>query len=245
MNRRDFLSRSALASLGLPALLQAANTGSQPPALAPGMTILFQGDSITDASRDRSRYYPNEAAGMGRGYVHHTVTHLLGQHPDRQLRCYNRGISGDKVHQLASRWDDDCLHLRPDVLSILIGVNDHWHTLTGRYGGTAAIYARDYEALLTRTREALPQVRLLIAEPFVVKGGSAIREEEWYPVFAEYQAAARRLANDFGATFIPLQAVFDRALSLAPVDYWCPDGVHPSLAGAYLMSQAWVEALAL
>lgn len=245
MNRRRFLSRTALASLSLPALLQQANAAPNRLSLHSGMTLLFQGDSITDAGRDRSRYYPNDGRGMGHGYVHHTVTSLLGQHPDQALRCYNRGISGDKVYQLAERWEDDCLQLRPDVISILIGVNDHWHTLSGRYAGTAASYARDYRALLTRTREALPAVRFLIAEPFVVRGGTAIRPEEWFPVFDDYRAEARRLAHDFEATFIPLQAIFDQALTVAPVDYWCPDGVHPALPGAYLMSEAWREALAL
>ncbi|RMG72035.1 MAG: lysophospholipase [Bacteroidetes bacterium] len=245
MNRRHFLSRAALTSLGLPALLRAANAHSNHLPLVDGTTILFQGDSITDAGRNRARYYPNEADGMGKGYVMHTVTQLLGQHPDKQLHFYNRGISGNKVHQLAARWDDDCLYLKPDILSILIGVNDHWHTLTQGYNGSSEVYTQDYRALLTRTRQSLPDVRLVIAEPFVVKGGSAIKEEEWFPVFDGYRKAARTLADEFDATFIPLQSIFDQALEVAPVAYWCPDGVHPSMAGAYLMSQAWVEAFAL
>ena len=108
-------------------------------------TILFQGDSITDAGRDRSRYYANDARGMGGGYVRLIATQLLAQHPADEIRCYNRGISGNKVHQLAARWQDDCLQLRPQVLSILIGVNDFWHTLSSGYTGTPEIFDRTLE----------------------------------------------------------------------------------------------------
>jgi lysophospholipase L1-like esterase len=81
-----------------------------------------------------------------------------------------------------------------------------------------------------------------MAEPIVVTGGTAI-SEAWYPAFSEYQQAVRKIANEINATFIPLQAVFDEALKVAPVSYWCPDGVHPSIAGSYLMKQVWMEAL--
>ena len=101
-----------------------------------GLTILFQGDSITDGGRDRGQYYANNARGMGQGYVRHITTELLGNHPGSELRIYNRGISGHKVFQLRDRWVDDCLILKPDVLSILIGVNDFWHTLDWGYQGT-------------------------------------------------------------------------------------------------------------
>ena len=103
--------------------------------LPKGSTILFQGDSITDAGRERGAYYANDYGGMGQGYVRHIVTELLAKHPDKDLKIYNRGISGHKVYQLRDRWEDDCMMLKPDILSILIGVNDHWHTLSGRYGG--------------------------------------------------------------------------------------------------------------
>ena len=142
---------------------------------------------------------------------------------------------------MAERWQADCLDLRPDVLSILIGVNDFWHTLSSGYDGTVSVYERDYRALLERTREALPGVALIIGEPFAVTGGTA-GSDAWYPAYAEYRAAARRVADDYGAAWIPYQSIFDDALERAPVEHWCPDGVRPAPAGNYLMAQAWVEA---
>ncbi|MFK7978663.1 MAG: SGNH/GDSL hydrolase family protein [Saprospiraceae bacterium] len=243
MQRRKFLSQSAIGLVGIPTLVQAANPQPLSTYFSTAKTtILFQGDSITDAGRKKDRYYANDASGMGLGYVHHIVTALLGQNPNKDIKCYNRGISGHKVFQLANRWEDDCLQIQPDILSILIGVNDFWHTLDWGYKGTAEVYEKDFRALLERTQKALPKVKLIIAEPFVLRG-TAIVEEKWYPAFSAYQKAAKSIANDFGAAFIPLQAIFDKALEVAPVSYWCPDGVHPSLAGGYLMAEAWKAVL--
>jgi lysophospholipase L1-like esterase len=242
MNRRKFITNSSLGVLGIPQLVNAANNTFMPPIEKEKITIMFQGDSITDAGRKRQNYYANDVQGMGLGYVHHTVTKLLGISPDKNIRCYNRGISGNKVHQLANRWEDDCLQIQPDILSILIGVNDFWHTLDGYYKGTLADYENDFRALLKRTKKALPDTRLIIAEPFVLRG-TAIVEKKWYPAFAAYQKVAKSIAKDFNAAFIPLQSIFDEALKQAPVSYWCPDGVHPSMAGSYLMAEAWLEVL--
>ena len=181
---------------------------------------------------------------MGQGYVRHIVTDLLGQYPDKNLRCYNRGISGHRVFELRDRWSDDCLHLSPDVLSILIGVNDFWHTIDFGYDGTVKVYEDDFTALIERTLKHLPDTKLIIGEPFVLHEGSAIKKDKWIGVFEGYQTAARRVSDRFGATFIPYQTLFDEALQSASTDYWCPDGVHPSMAGNYLMAHAWLEAFA-
>lgn len=210
-----------------------------------GKIILFQGDSITDAHRDKSAYYPNQARGLGSGYVFAASARLLEKHPDQELMIYNRGISGHKVFQLANRWEDDCLNLKPDVLSILIGVNDYWHKINGHYNGTVKIYEDDYRALLNRTMEALPDLKLVICEPFAVRGGRAINESDWFPKFDEYRQVAKSLAEEFKATFIPFQSIFNEALNRGDVDYWCPDGVHPSIAGAQLMADHWVDAVKL
>jgi lysophospholipase L1-like esterase len=243
-NRRDFLrfaSLGALTGITFPSFAEKPTPSFS--SEEDSLTILFQGDSITDAWRRREFYYPNDSPGMGLGYVHQAVSELVGKYPHRNLRCYNRGVGGDKVHQLAKRWQDDCLQLQPDVLSILIGVNDFWHTLSHNYKGTVATYEGDFRKLLDRTREKLPNVQLIIAEPFVVKGGTAITEKDWFPAFSAYQEAAKKVASDYKAHFIPLQSIFDEALSKADVAYWCPDGVHPSLAGNYLMAQAWLKVI--
>ena len=243
-NRRTFIKKATLGVAGIATtpFLKPEELRMEPSSIKAGnLTILLQGDSITDFGRDRGAYYANNGRGMGGGYVYQIVAEMLGAHPDKNYRFYNRGISGNKVYQLAERWEDDCLQLKPDVLSILIGVNDFWHTLSSGYTGTVETYDTDFRQLLDRTKQALPDIKLIIGEPFAVEGGSAITPS-WFPEFPHYQKAARNIANDYGAEFIPYQEIFDEALQKAPVDYWCPDGVHPSMAGGYLMKEAWIEA---
>ena len=250
-NRRDFLKMTAAGTLGAAALLSGAgcsrNSETQDVASLRGLigkdaTILFQGDSITDAGRDRSREQnANDGRMLGGGYVHFAAAQLLAERPADGLKIYNRGISGHKVFQLAERWDADCLALKPDVLSILIGVNDIWHKLNGQYDGTVEVYEKDYRALLARTRQALPAVKLVICEPFVLRCGAV--NDKWFPDFDGYRAAARRVATEFKAVFIPFLSMFDAAARKAPPTYWAADGVHPTMAGACLMAQAWVNAV--
>jgi len=179
---------------------------------------------------------------MGTGYVVQIVGKLLGEYPNADLKCYNRGISGHKVFQLANRWEEDCLQIRPDVLSILIGVNDFWHTLTHGYKGTAKTYEDDLRKLLDRTLKEIPDLKLMICQPFVIKGGTAIEEKDWFPAFAAYQSAAQKIASDYNTAWVPFQQMFDDALKHSTVESLCPDGVHPSLGGGYLMAQAWLKA---
>ena len=204
--------------------------------------IVFQGDSITDAGRNKQQQDANNTRGLGFGYAALATARLLAENPANGWICYNRGISGHKVFQLAERWEEDCLALQPDVLSILIGVNDFWHTLTHDYQGTSEIFERDLNALIERTKAALPDIKLIFGEPFAVSGGSAITDV-WFPAFSEYQAAAKKIARSSNAVWIPYQQLFDDALADAPVEFWCPDGVHPALPGSYLMAQAWLDAL--
>ena len=242
-NRRDFLRNSA-SGVALGALLP----GMSIPSSISGRrrsdvdgVIVFQGDSITDAGRSKDDQQANVPRSLGSGYVGLIAAQLLGESPSGELEIHNRGISGHKVFQLAERWQEDTVDLRPDVLSILIGVNDFWHTLSHNYEGTVEVYERDYRALLDTTREALPEVRLIIGEPFIVAGGTAI-DDRW-EAFGAYQGAAARIAKEYDATWIPYQRVFDEALDKAPATYWAPDGVHPSPAGNYLMAQAWLDAI--
>ena len=127
--------------------------------------ILFQGDSITDAGRDRKAGGPNESGALGRGYPSMIAGALLADYPQLQLKVFNRGISGNKVPDLASRWEEDALALRPALLSILVGVNDIWHKLNGNYTGTVQDYETGYRALLQRTLEKTPAFVSSFASP--------------------------------------------------------------------------------
>ncbi len=205
----------------------------------------MQGDSITDSGRDRASNTCNTHDMLGNGYSLFVAGRLLASHADKDLKIYNRGISGNKVFELRNRWEIDCLAFQPDVLSILIGVNDYWHTLNGNYKGTLETYINDYRALLHYTKEKLPQVQLVIGEPFILVGGSAIDEQKWLPAFNEYRQAARTLASEFNAVFVPYQTAFDQAVKKAPVRYWAYDGVHPDIPGKQLMADTWLEATGL
>jgi lysophospholipase L1-like esterase len=165
----------------------------------------------------------------------------LVSRPDDNLTFFNRGISGNKVFQLAERWQTDALNLKPDVLSILIGVNDIWHALNGQYDGTVDVYEKDYRALVKKTQEALPEVKLVVCEPFVLRCGAV--NSTWFPEFDEYRVAAKRVAEDAKAVFVPFQEMFDRAAKIAPPERWAKDGVHPTADGAALMAHAWLTAV--
>jgi lysophospholipase L1-like esterase len=246
-NRRNFIKNAsigALATLALPQIVSAATASENAKKITFNQNdvILFQGDSITDWGRDHAKSAPNDTGSLGSGYVLLTTGHLLLQNPGKALQIYNKGISGNKVYQLAERWDTDCLTLKPNILSIHIGVNDFWHTLTNGYTGTIETYITDYHKLLDRTKQALPGVKFIICEPFAVKGVKAV-DDKWYPTFDLFRKAARDIATAYDAVFVPYQAAFDKALESAPGNYWTLDGVHPSIAGEALMARTWMEAV--
>lgn len=248
--RRNFLKNASLTAIGglsIPQIVKASFAQNKEwtkgkIGLQKDDVILFQGDSITDAGRKKDDATVNGAPAMGNGYAMIAASDLLFRHADKGLKIYNRGISGNKVYQLAERWEKDCIALNPNVLSILIGVNDFWHKLNGNYNGTIETYRNDYRALLDRTKQKFPELKLIVGEPFAVTGVKAVNEK-WYPAFDEYRAAAKEIAKAYGAVFVPYQAVFDKAQKSAPGVYWTYDGVHPSLAGAHLMAHAWLEAV--
>lgn len=247
INRRNFIrntSLAGLATIGIPSIVSAAFIPEKVNriAISKNDVILFQGDSITDWGRDKKNANANVSSALGSGYPLITSAQLLNNYPGQQLKIYNKGISAEKVFQLAARWDADCIDIKPDVLSILIGVNDFWHTLTSGYNGTIETYRTDYKKLLERTKKALPKVKLIIMEPYAITGVKAV-DDKWYPAFDTYRQAAKEIAGEFGAVFIPLQAIFNKALEVAPGSYWTIDGVHPSVAGEGLIAQAWLETL--
>jgi lysophospholipase L1-like esterase len=246
-SRRSFIRKATIGgmmAIAIPEILSAASGSKKSKKIELGKenVILFQGDSITDAGRNKEDKSFNNPRMLGSGYAMLAAAGLLETRASLNLKIFNKGISGNKVYQLAERWDTDCLDIKPDVLSILIGVNDIWHKLNGQYNGTVEIYRNDYIALLERTMTALPNVKLIICEPFAVPGVKAV-DNKWYPEFYDYQKAAREIAEMFNAVFIPYQTIFDEAQKSAPGVYWTGDGVHPSLAGAQLMASAWIDAI--
>ncbi|MCD6544960.1 MAG: SGNH/GDSL hydrolase family protein [Flavobacteriaceae bacterium] len=250
-SRRKFLIKSTLsvtALVSIPAIVSSCiasdtKTSTKKNSIyRKGDTILFQGDSITDAGREKKKELANNSRSFGSGYAFLAASSLLNSFPEKNLSIYNRGISGNKVYQLSDRWEKDCLDLKPDILSILIGVNDYWHFRNGKYNGTVEIYKNDYRKLLERTIKVLPNVKLVVCEPFYVLNTNAV-DESWVKPMKEYQVAAHSIAKEFNTIWVPFQKVYDKAVTYAPATYWTGDGVHPAMPGAQLMAEAWLRAV--
>jgi lysophospholipase L1-like esterase len=240
MTRRSLMQNAATAGVfgTLTCLSQAkAEAAAKPFSLKKESVILFQGDSITDAGRNKKEPVANEL--LGRGYPAHIAGELLGKHTDLGLKIHNRGISGNKVPDLANRWQQDAIDIKPDLLSILIGVNDIWHKLNGRYDGTVEKYETGYRNLLQRTKKELPSTQIVVCEPFVLKCGAV--KDNWFPEFDQMREVAQKLAKELSLTFVPFQSMFNAATKSAAPEFWARDGVHPTAAGHSLMAHTWQE----
>ena len=206
--------------------------------------ILFQGDSITDCvrSRDNNNY-------RGSGYAT-MVSGALGARVPYQYTFYNRGISGNRVVDLYARIRVDMINLKPDYISILIGINDVWHEQACQNGVDAEKFELVYNLMIEELKRDLPGVKIMLLEPFVLPGSATCNTEEnpdRWEYFARETAlraeATKRVAEKQNVLFVPLQALFDKANADAPGDgYWLADGVHPSAAGHELIKNAWLDA---
>lgn len=207
-------------------------------------TILFQGDSITDANREREPGAANNNAALGQGYPNLIAAELLGNAPKAGYTIYNRGISGNRIVDLFARIRIDTINLKPDLLSVLIGVNDTWHNNRNN-GVPVPKYELVYRMFLAEIREHLPSVQFVLCEPFVLHCGVVANEwpASWIEEMDQRRTIVRTLADDFSATFVPFQSAFDEAVKAAPPEHWAADGVHPSLPGHQVMAKAWLEAV--
>ncbi len=205
-----------------------------------GMVFLFQGDSITDGNRGRNTD-PNHI--MGHGYAFSIASRLGADFPEKQLEFYNRGISGDKVTDLAPRWQTDTLDLNPDVLSILVGVNDAGRRIKNGIP-TIEQYEETYQLILERIRTQNPEVLLVLCQPFILPVGHVKDNwEVWNDEMVKEQAIVRKLAKTHNAVYVEFQKVLDKACLRALPDYWIWDGVHPTVAGHELLAREWIRAV--
>ena len=201
------------------------------------MKVLFYGDSITDAGRNYDLLHGEEA--MGHGYVKYAVEGLKERgFADEDL--INRGISGNRIVDLYARIKVDCWNHQPDVLSILIGVNDVWHEISNKNGVELDRFEKMYRILIEDTKKALPNLKILLCEPFVLKGeATADRFDRFVEVY-KYAEAVKRLAKEYDLYFLPLQETLSKVAEGNEADY-LKDGVHPAEKGAKLIAEKWLE----
>lgn len=238
LTRRNFLVSSVLS------IIAAACSDSSPlDPDAPRRVALFQGDSITDAGRDRIITRANSPRALGNGYAEIAASGVLRTTRDVDWRFYNRGVGGNRLSDLQARWSRDTLALRPDLLSVLIGVNDIWRTRTGRPADLLESFEQQYTDLLASTREALPETRLVVMEPYVLRCGMV--DASWFPDLDEMRAATARVAARTGAVFVPLQDALDEAASGTGPTQWTSDGIHPTDAGHRLIAERWRAAVGI
>ena len=202
-------------------------------------TFLLQGDSITDAGRN----YENDAQ-RGYGYATLVAAEVMCDHPG-EFNVINRGISGNRIVDLYARIKKDFLNLKPDYLSILIGVNDVWHEYGASPNGVADDkFRKVYDMLIEEIKAELPDIKIYILEPFVLRGTATDANWEGFGSEVPLRAkSAKWIAEKHGLPFITLQDKFDAACEAAPADYWLGDGVHPTAAGHQLIARALMEAV--
>lgn len=192
--------------------------------------ILFIGDSITDCNRDRLRF-----DGLGTGYVANLAKALP------EFRVLNRGISGNRVIDLKARWTEDSLDLHPDILVVLIGVNEVWHQLKFGSPYTEAQYEADYREILTRSKQANPHLKVVILQPFIFGVGEVTNE--WFLPLNRLKHIVERLAKEFADGYVELQAILDEAAQTQGEVALLPDGVHPSDLGHRIIAEAVLATL--
>ena len=199
------------------------------------ITILFQGDSITDSGRN---YTKDE--NLGTGYVMMAALWFSAMYPEMEVKVLNRGISGNRIRDLSNRWQKDTLNLKPDVVSILVGIND---TL-GKYfwGSPTSVsdFENDYRMILQQTRKNLNS-KIVLMEPFsmiVTKDQLKLREDLNPKI-----EVVRKLSEEFETLLIPLDKIFDEAVKKREAQFWSQDGIHPTPVGHALIAQSWLKAL--
>lgn len=202
------------------------------------MKILFMGDSITDSGRCVGN---GSTISIGQSYPMLIDGRLSVDYPGK-FEFVNTGISGHRVVDLYARIKRDFWNHTPNVFSCLIGINDVWHEQDGN-GVENERFDAVYRMLVGDTLKRFPDMKMILMEPFVLRGEATEKNWDMFARETALRAATvKRIAADFGQVFLPLQDKFDAACKICDAAYWTPDGVHPSPAGHQLIADAWIEA---
>lgn len=254
INRRSFINRGATCATALTAVTasnakQSLAPGSSAgaynhlvPKFKKGSRFLFQGDSITDMKWGRNQADRNHY--LGHSYVFLIAARLGVDIPESEIEFFNRGVSGNKVSDLRKRWQKDAVEMRPDWLSILVGVNDI--SRGGRSSLNFDKWEEDYRFILDRSCKANPKLRIVLMDPFILRMTRLSPEDVWKRWRGEIDKLGeivRRLANEFKAIHVETQKIFDQAAEEVSPDHWIWDGVHPLPQGHELIARNWLQAV--
>ena len=198
------------------------------------MKILFQGDSITDAGRDR-----NDPTNLGNGYPKYAAALIKARHPDVNFTFWDLGISGNRAENLRDRWQEDCIAYDPDLVSILIGVNDTWHRAAEGNWMPHDYFEECYRYCLEEIKTKT-HAKILILEQFIVPTGALANGRA--DLDAKIQVT-RKLAREYADAFIPLDGLIAQASIGVNPALWAADGVHPTAAGAQLIADYYADAV--
>ncbi len=217
-----------------------------------GARFLFIGDSITDGGWGRSggEMTPTEQRDTwdqnhiyGHSYMMLCAARMQSDHPEQQTQFFNRGISGNTLHDLQKRWKADCIDLAPDVVTILVGTNDVDFHLNGKTPLDMQQWEHDYRQLLDQLLAAKPDVKIALATPFVAQVGrigEADNYEKRKALIAECARIVRRIAADYHANLLDYEEMFN-LLTTHHAAYWIWDGIHPTAAGHQRMADLWLK----
>jgi len=201
-------------------------------------TILFIGDSITDCGRNHPI---GEGNGLGSGYVAIVDSLLTSFYPEKLIRVCNTGIGGNRVTDLADRWQTDAMDIAPDWLSIMIGINDVWR----QFDNINLVEQIDPERFESTYRELLGQTRshlqgLTLMTPFYLETNT---EDPMRKLMDCYGQIVKRLASDYDAEFVDTQCFFNQHLAHRPTQSICGDRVHPNQTGHMILARAFLSSI--
>lgn len=207
--------------------------------------ILFMGDSITDCSRGKGPSEKDPRLNLGNGYASFVAGRMGLDHPG-EYEFVNRGISGNRIVDVYGRTRRDIISLKPDYMSILIGVNDVWHEvvdLANPNGVDGHKFLKVYDLLIEELKEELPEMKIMLMEPFVLEGPATAERIEWFEQEVAIRAqAVRELAAKHNLPLLPLQADLLELCEQAPETYWLADGVHPCAPFHQYIADKWIAA---
>lgn len=202
-------------------------------------TLLFIGDSITDVGRNREEY-----DNLGHGFPLMIAAYLQALYPEKRLNFLNRGIGGDTLIDLKNRWEEDCLDVNPDIVTILIGINDTWRNphpekkvSDDEINEFEANYRYLLKTLLHRTDS-----KVILMEPFVLpypKDRMIWRED-----LDKRIQIVRKMAREYQTELIPLDGLMNAVGIKNGFSYYTgEDGVHPTNAGHGTIAKFWLDSV--